>query len=255
MSGDMTDVVAERAGMSRAVVARALSKNRVAVWLLSELAIKALSHVEAVVDLVSAEDRAKALRAVVDVLAKHDKAHVEDGLLVRFRDGTTEMRPTSAPFVVSLDEPPRPPHAEDCYYIPDDEEEAGEWWFCGRNIGVLASRRTVHSSGTRWIGTWVWRITAGLEEKAPLVGRWEEVVVESYSEQVRRLAAEVAALRAGSTDCEHEPGETRCRRCRMPFRYCPGCSETGGAHRGVYHAGPLCETSEGERRRREESAR
>lgn len=52
-------------------------------------------------------------------------------------------------------------------------------------------------------------------------------------------------------DCEHddctEPdpndGSFNCENCGVKFLECPGCSEAGGADRGVFHAEPLCRST------------
>lgn len=46
-------------------------------------------------------------------------------------------------------------------------------------------------------------------------------------------------------DCEHDDvaGASQCPDCGITFVYCHGCSEAGGAERGIYHAGPARGTS------------
>ncbi len=103
-----------------------------------------------------------------------------EGLLVRFDDGTSELRWPESGCYQGFDALGRRPEQVEAYAVVPGADGRDEWLFCGHTIRALESRR-----GCPLV--WVWRITGGLGKDEPLVGRWERAQVETYPEQVKRL--------------------------------------------------------------------
>lgn len=129
-------------------------------------------------------------------------------VLVRFEDGTTELRGSNSPALISTSAPPWTPR--DVREVrPEESYNPKAYWL--DTPGPWLGR--AHGLWT-WRGSYVllWRITGGRDKGKPLTGEWQSARVETVDEQIARLTRERdeahAALGLVHKALAVTPGET-----------------------------------------------